>query len=135
MLIGVGISVLYWLLNAATMTFVFHSGTLVEELFHPDEHHLWMRIPTVLLLFAIVVLVSGLRRAHTEVKILRGLIPICAWCKKVRDDQGYWTVVEAYVQQHTTAEFTHGMCPDCYDKQMSSLNDATGKVINDILVR
>jgi hypothetical protein len=48
-----------------------------------------------------------------QVKVLRGLLPICAWCKKVRDDAGYWNKIEAYVSQHSEVEFTHGICPEC----------------------
>jgi hypothetical protein len=58
-----------------------------------------------------------LRRSVTEqmsqVKVLRGLLPTCAWCKKVRDDAGYWSEIEAYIAKHTEAEFSHGICPDC----------------------
>jgi hypothetical protein len=50
--------------------------------------------------------------AH-QVKTLRGLLPICAWCKKIRDDQGYWKALETYVESHSDATFTHGMCPEC----------------------
>jgi GAF domain-containing protein len=52
-----------------------------------------------------------------KVKTLHGLLPICAWCKRIRDDQGYWSQVEAYVHEHTGADFTHGICPDCLEKQ------------------
>jgi len=48
-----------------------------------------------------------------HIKMLRGLLPICAWCKRVRDDEGYWTQMEAYVRDHSQAEFSHGLCPDC----------------------
>jgi hypothetical protein len=47
---------------------------------------------------------------------LRGLLPICATCKKIRDDQGYWSQVELYISQHSDAEFTHGICPECMAK-------------------
>jgi PAS fold len=53
------------------------------------------------------------RRALEEVNTLRGMIPICAWCKKVRDDQGYWQQLEGFLSAHTQATFTHGMCTDC----------------------
>lgn len=53
--------------------------------------------------------------ALDRVKTLRGMLPICAWCKKVRDDQGYWTQVESYISRHSEAEFTHGICPACAD--------------------
>ena len=46
-------------------------------------------------------------------KTLTGLLPICAWCKKIRDDQGCWRQIEAYVGEHPEASFTHGLCPDC----------------------
>jgi len=49
----------------------------------------------------------------SQVKVLRGLLPTCAWCKKVRDDAGYWSEIEAYIVQHSEAEFSHGICPDC----------------------
>ena len=51
-----------------------------------------------------------------EIKTLCGLIPICASCKKIRDDQGYWQGVEKYIEQHSFAEFSHGICPDCIKK-------------------
>jgi hypothetical protein len=60
-----------------------------------------------------VHLVNELRAASEKVKILSGLIPMCAWCKKIRDDQGYWQQVETYITRHSEASFTHGICPDC----------------------
>lgn len=54
-----------------------------------------------------------LDRALEEVKALRGLLPICAHCKKIRDDQGSWTQIEGYIQARSQAQFTHGICPDC----------------------
>jgi hypothetical protein len=50
------------------------------------------------------------------VKNLRGLLPICASCKKVRDDKGYWNQIEQYFTEHFEAEFSHGICPDCMAK-------------------
>jgi PleD family two-component response regulator len=54
-----------------------------------------------------------LQDALDRVRTLSGLLPICANCKKVKDDQGYWHQVEVYVQEHSDAEFSHGLCPDC----------------------
>lgn len=62
-------------------------------------------------------LVSELQQALAKVKTLSGLLPICAWCKKVRDDEGYWKQIESYVEAHSDAEFTHGICPDCAEAQ------------------
>ncbi|AKG53677.1 histidine kinase [Dehalogenimonas sp. WBC-2] len=59
---------------------------------------------------------SELRDALNQVKTLTGLLPICANCKKIRDDKGYWSSVEKYISTHSEAEFTHGICPDCLEK-------------------
>ncbi len=61
-------------------------------------------------------LIRELQEALASIKTLRGLIPICASCKKIRDDQGYWTQVEAYISEHSHAEFTHSICPGCAAK-------------------
>lgn len=61
-------------------------------------------------------LVQELRTAIENVKQLRGLLPVCAWCKSVRNDQGYWEQIEVYLTEHTGASFTHGLCPVCSEK-------------------
>jgi PAS domain S-box-containing protein len=61
-------------------------------------------------------MINELTEALASVKTLRGLIPICASCKKIRDDKGYWSQVEVYVRDRSEAEFTHGICPDCMKK-------------------
>jgi len=58
-------------------------------------------------------LIADLKEALSNVKRLRGLIPICANCKKIRDDKGYWEEVESYLHDHSEVEFTHGLCPEC----------------------
>ena len=58
-------------------------------------------------------LIKELQEAIASIKTLSGLIPICASCKKIRDDQGYWNQLEAYISEHSSAEFSHGICPDC----------------------
>jgi integral membrane sensor domain MASE1 len=62
-----------------------------------------------------------LEDALVQVKRLQGLLPICAWCKKVRDDENYWHSVEEYISQRTEARFSHSICPDCFAKAMSEL--------------
>jgi CheY-like chemotaxis protein len=57
-----------------------------------------------------------LQKALAKIKTLSGLLPICASCKKIRDDQGYWTQLEYYISEHSEAEFTHGCCPECMKK-------------------
>lgn len=61
-----------------------------------------------------------LQRAFNEIKVLRGLLPICAWCKKIRNDTGYWQDLEVYLINHTEAEFTHGICPDCMAREIGA---------------
>lgn len=67
-------------------------------------------------------LIAELKEALASVKTLRGLIPICASCKKVRDDRGYWTQIETYLKQHSSAEFSHGLCLDCMRKLYPDLS-------------
>jgi hypothetical protein len=59
---------------------------------------------------------AALAKALEQVKLLSGLLPICASCKKIRDDKGHWDQMETYVQNHSQARFSHGMCPDCLRK-------------------
>lgn len=58
-------------------------------------------------------LIGELQEALQKVKTLSGLLPICASCKKIRDDKGYWSQIEGYIQTHSEATFTHGLCPEC----------------------
>ena len=60
--------------------------------------------------------VRELEDALARVKQLQGLLPICSYCKKVRDDQNYWQQVEIYIEGHSDAQFTHGICPECREK-------------------
>jgi len=62
------------------------------------------------------------QKAYEEVKILRGFLPICASCKKIRDDQGYWNQIEKYIMEHSEAEFSHGICPECARKLYPELS-------------
>jgi PAS domain S-box-containing protein len=63
-----------------------------------------------------------LQEALAKIKTLSGLLPICATCKKIRNDAGYWQQAEQYVSEHTDARFTHGICPERFDKAMKDLN-------------
>jgi len=74
-------------------------------------------------------LIGQLREALANVKTLSGLLPICASCKHIRDDKGYWHQVEFYIQQHSSAVFTHGLCPKCTQKfypKSAAGNDISG---------
>ena len=67
-------------------------------------------------------LIVKLQDALAKIKTLRGMLPICASCKKVRDDKGYWSQIEVYVRDHSEAEFTHGLCPDCAKKYFDEIS-------------
>lgn len=74
---------------------------------------------------------QALQDALDKVKVLSGLIPICANCHKIRDDQGFWHRVETYIREHSDATFTHGICPDCtrslYPEVADALDDYKGE--------
>ena len=72
-------------------------------------------------------LIVKLQDALAKIKTLRGMLPICAACKKVRDDKGYWSQIEVYVRDHSDAEFTHGLCPDCAQKYYDQLSSLKSK--------
>ena len=61
-------------------------------------------------------LVDELQKAMSEVKQLSGILPICASCKSIRNDEGYWTQLESYIRDHSEAQFSHGICPECTKK-------------------
>jgi ABC-type amino acid transport substrate-binding protein len=61
-------------------------------------------------------LIAQIQKALAEVKTLKGIVPICASCKKIRDDKGYWNQIESYIRDHSEAEFSHGICPECFKK-------------------
>jgi len=67
-------------------------------------------------------LIRDLREAIENIKTLKGLLPICASCKKIRDDKGYWNQIETYIATHSEAEFSHGLCPVCAEKLYPGLN-------------
>ena len=67
-------------------------------------------------------LIAQLRHARGEIKTLSGLLPICSYCKKIRDDGGYWHQIEAYIDQHSDAQFSHGLCEACAAKHYPELD-------------
>ena len=77
------------------------------------------------------VLIRELRAALAEVDTLQGIIPICASCKKIRDDEGFWHQVEAYVSAHSKALFTHGICPECMKRLYPKQHERRGRESND----
>ncbi|MBU0674312.1 MAG: response regulator [Proteobacteria bacterium] len=70
---------------------------------------------------------AELQLALTELKTLRGIIPICMYCKQIRDDEGYWNQVEKYITEHSQAKFSHGICPTCFEEKFAELEQDTPK--------
>jgi GAF domain-containing protein len=64
---------------------------------------------------------AKLAEVADRITLLQGMIPICAWCKRIRDDEGYWKQVEQYIRKQTGADFTHGICPECAKKMRKTL--------------
>jgi integral membrane sensor domain MASE1 len=93
------------------MRSTWHESILLLQVF------LTITTITCLIVTALVserkVLVAKLQDTIARVRTLSGLLPICAWCKKVRDDNGYWQEVDAYIRDHSDADISHGICPDC----------------------
>ncbi|MCX6136392.1 MAG: response regulator [Ignavibacteriales bacterium] len=63
-------------------------------------------------------MLKELQDLFQQVKTLRGLLPMCAWCKKIRDDNGEWVMLETFIGQHSNADVTHGICPECTEKHL-----------------
>jgi PAS domain-containing protein len=72
-------------------------------------------------------LIAQLQSSLEKVKLLSGFIPICASCKKIRDDKGYWNQIETYIRDHSEAEFSHGICPECANKLYPDLDETFPK--------
>ena len=115
------------------------SYTLEKRYRHKDGHYFWVTITVAKMIgysedeayvFGFIAditerkqmelerekLITELREAFKEIKELRGFLPICVNCKKIRDDEGYWQQVEKYIMDRTHAQFSHGICPDCMKK-------------------
>ncbi len=93
------------------------------------ERALWAVVGLGLVVVASLVWIVRLRqggsRARADVKVLSGLLPICAWCKKIRDDQGYWNQVETFIHERSDADFSHGICPDCVARERGRHREET----------
>lgn len=103
--------ILLWLLGLAGI--VFGNRGLRKQIHHRDQAELELRNYRDNLEALVAERTSELTQSLEEVNILSGMLPICASCKKIRDDKGYWNQLEAYIGQHSDATFSHGICPDC----------------------
>ena len=107
--------------------------TFVNEFTYPDGQKRWFKLtiqpdPRGIFITSIDItdlklselnrekLIADLQTAIDEINTLKGLIPICSNCKRIRDDHGYWQQLECYIQEHTSATFSHSICPECAKK-------------------
>jgi hypothetical protein len=77
---------------------------------------LFAEVIACMISFLLLLGMAYINQLIMSVRTLSGLLPICASCKKIRDDQGYWTQIELYIRDHSQAEFSHGICPDCAER-------------------
>ena len=126
---GFGLAILYWIIETGDDAFLFHMGGFAERLFPADVNEVSMRI-TVCCLFILFAayadrsmtkmnaLHAEREALHTDLeralaKALNGYIRVCSWCNRVQESSGGWLPIETYVERHTPAHFTHGICPSC----------------------
>ena len=141
LLTGIGLALMFLLFEAGMHAYVFHLGRFTSNLFPRDANELWMRF---IIQFGFIAFggyadstVMRMRKTEAErealqrkleetlTKVIDGFVPICAICKDIRNKDGSSTRIEAYIQQHTEARFTHGICPNCakavYDEYIGQL--------------
>ena len=102
----------------------FIDSTIVDFMNAPAFHSITVMVffsGNIFIIIGLIVLnfqrvEFDLSAAMAEVKTLRGIIPICSSCKKIRDDQGIWNQIEEYIRDHSEADFTHSICPECMKK-------------------
>ena len=99
----------------------------IEKPFDPVELEARVRVGErmVVLQARLNARVTELEQALAHVKRLQGLLPICSYCKKVRNEANYWEQVDSYLMTHSDLDFTHGICPACSDKMMKQLDEST----------
>ncbi|MBU0480846.1 MAG: hypothetical protein KKG47_07075 [Proteobacteria bacterium] len=133
--LALGLGLFLWLVDSLLDFYFFYEGSFITLLISDvPEHELYIRILIILcfLGFGLVAaslisrlrkketeqaeLIGDLRRALDEIKALKGILPICSFCKQIRDDKGYWNQVEVYIRNHTDADFSHSICPECTRK-------------------
>lgn len=106
------------------MAFAAGANDYIAKPFHPVELESRVRVGErmIRLQQSLATRVEELESALAEVKRLQGLIPICSYCKKVRNEQNYWQQVEAYITSHSDLELSHSVCPDCLERVMKDLD-------------
>lgn len=133
-LLSILLGLMVWLFDCWVDAYVFSEGSLHDQIFHPGIFEIYIRglILVVFIGFGLVVAkvvsrlrlseeekaqtIATLQKTQKEITVLKGILPICASCKRIRDDDDSWHQIEGYIRDHSEAEFTHGLCPDCLKK-------------------
>jgi len=135
MLIGIALAVGYWAAEAYIDTLLVQNSSYATRFFPSDLHELWMRGLAFALLIGFGLYVhraeahirsTEMMKAQTDrdlrdalSRILSGYLPICAWCKKIRNREGEWEAPENFIATQTKTIFSHGMCPKCETQVLS----------------
>ena len=92
----------------------------ISKPFNREELHARVHVGerVIELQSALATRIKELKEALAHVKTLQGILPICSYCKKIRDDKKYWQKMESYISSHTEAQFSHSICPECYKKHV-----------------
>lgn len=101
-------------ISVISLFFISKEGYI--NIYYDDKTVLFFLIVSFFELIILFLYERILNDYLSQIKTMRGLLPICASCKKIRDDKGYWKQVEVYIQEHSEADFTHSICPDCAKK-------------------
>ena len=144
-LVGVGVvlAVVYWLVESALHTWVFGSGPLLGNLLPTELYELWERcfaggllvtggVVSAMFMERLIRLESRNQELHQQLelaltKLMSGFLPICMYCKSIRDDQEQWKRIEEYMASRTDLKFSHGICPQCFSKYFPDDDMADGK--------
>mgnify|MGYP001339112195 CR=1 FL=1 len=108
-------------LSIIVIFFISKTGHI--EIYYDDKTVLFFLIVSFFESIILFIHEKILNNYISQIKVMRGLLPICANCKKIRDDKGYWKQVEVYIQEHSEADFTHSICPDCAKKLYPDIFD------------
>lgn len=94
---------------------------IFKEIFGDDQISKLKEL-VIVLIHSLQLKKANLQEALAKIKVLSGFLPICASCKKIRDDKGYWNQIESYIRDHSEVEFSHSICPDCAKKLYPEFN-------------
>lgn len=124
-IVGVILGVAWWFVETIVHCYIFRDGTFRHCFLAMDANELWMRSLISLMIAAVYCYVAYERIYKNKARniiegqrsrLLCGILPICAHCKRIRGSDNRWHKIEQFITEHTGVEFTHGICPDCIEK-------------------